>query len=88
MFLQGADFIPLVRVPNLVQELQGCMEGTVCTTIFTAFQTSEQAAVPRKHITQSLFFPSCSDSQCPKEQLFVYDNKAEAMATHCDVMGV
>lgn len=59
------------------------------TTVFAAFQTSEQAAFPRKHMTQSLlFFPSCSDSQCPKEQLFVYDNKAGAMATHCDVMGV
>lgn len=55
LLLQGADFIPLVLVPSRVQRLQGCMEGTVCTTIFTAFQASKQAAFPRKHITQNTF---------------------------------
>lgn len=38
---QGADGIPLIRVPNLVQRFQGYKEGTVCTTVFTAFQASE-----------------------------------------------
>ena len=63
----------------------------MCTTIFKAFQTSEQAAFPRKHITQSLPTPSCSASQCPKDQPFVYDNKAGSwqrtvMSWECEVI--
>lgn len=49
VLLLGADFIA-----KLVQRLQGRTEGTVCTTIVAALQTSEQAAFPRKHITKSM----------------------------------
>lgn len=48
VLLLGADIIA-----KLVQRLQGRTEGTVCTTIVTALQTSEQAALPRKRITKS-----------------------------------
>lgn len=87
LLLQGADLIPLVLVPNRVQRLQGCMEGTVCTTIFTAFQAPNKLP-SQENTLHSALSPSCSASQRPQEQPLVYDNKAGAMATHCDVMGV
>lgn len=69
VLLQGADFIPLVPVPSLVQRLQGYTEGTVCTTIFTAFQTSKQVAFPRKHITQSPLPPPAQPASVPRNSL-------------------
>lgn len=85
--LQGADFIPLVPVPNLVQRLRGYAEGTACTSTFTALRTSEQAAFPRKRATQSPFPTPAQTARVPGTA-FVYNNKAGAMATRCDVTGV
>lgn len=48
----STDLIALVPSLRLIQRLRGA-EGTVCTSIFTASQTSEPAAFPRKHNTQS-----------------------------------
>lgn len=86
LLLQGADLIFAVPRQNPVQRPQGWGEEL-------HIQPSSQLSrllnkLPSQENTLHSFFPLQPSQPVSQGIAFVYDNKAESMATHCDVMGV